>query len=181
MKTKTSQSRSLDNMIFMIRGQRVMLDRDLATLYEVPTYRLNEAVKRHINRFPDDFMFQLTREELMEVIANCDILMNLKFSRTNPYAFTEHGVAMLASVLNSEKAVEINIEIIRAFVRLRKYVDSKNFQNIDELRKMLLLHIENCDIKFSEHKMAIKDIVSALNRLMDSPKPKRKIGFSTDK
>ena len=148
MKTKTSQSRSLDNMIFMIRGQRVMLDRDLATLYEVPTYRLNEAVKRHINRFPDDFMFQLTREELMEVIANCDILKNLKFSRTNPYAFTEHGVAMLASVLNSEKAVEINIEIIRAFVRLRKYVDSKNFQNIDELRKMLLLHIENCDIKF---------------------------------
>ena len=134
MKTKTTQSRSLDNMIFMIRGQRVMLDRDLATLYEVPTYRLNEAVKRHINRFPDDFMFQLTKEELTELIANCDRFNTLKHSSSFPYAFMEHGVAMLASVL-----------------------------------------------KFSEHKMAIKDIVSALNRLMDSPKPKRKIGFSTDK
>lgn len=134
MKTKTSQSRSLDNMIFMIRGQRVMLDRDLATLYEVPTYRLNEAVKRHINRLPDDFMFQLTKEELIELIANCDRFNTLKHSSSFPYAFTEHGVAMLASVL-----------------------------------------------KFSEHKMVIKDIVSALNRLMDSPKPKRKIGFSTDK
>ena len=180
METKIPKEGCIDDMIFTIRGQRVMLDRNLAELYEVPTYRLNEAVKRHITRFPKDFMFQLTRDELMEVIANCDILKNLKFSKTNPYAFTEHGVAMLASILNSEKAIEINIEIIRTFVRLRNCVGTRNFKDIEDLRKMLLLHIENCDTKFSEHENAIKDIISALNRLMVKPRQINKIGFIKD-
>ena len=125
-------------------------------------------------------MFQITIEELLEVIANYDILSNLKFSHTNPYAFTEHGVAMLASILNSEKAININIEIIRAFVRLRNYVNSTQFQNVEELKKMLLLHIDKCDFQFTEHEHAIKDIIHALNNLIDSPKQNRKIGFVKD-
>ena len=181
MENEIITSRSLDDMIFTIRGQKVMLDRDLAQLYEVPTYRLNEAVKRHKNRFPEDFMFQISREELLEVIANCDILSNLRFSHTTPYAFTEHGVAMLASILNSDKAVNINIEIIRAFVRLRQYYNSNQFQNVEDLRKMLLLHIDKCDNKFEEHENTIDDIIHVLNNLIDSPNPKRTIGFINEK
>ena len=106
MTEKKSTSRSLKDMIFIIRNQRVMIDRDLAKLYEVPTYRLNEAVKRHINRFPLDFMFRITKEELDELIANCDEFEMLKHSSSYPFAFTEHGVAILASVLNSLLKVE---------------------------------------------------------------------------
>ena len=182
MTEKKSTSRSLKDMIFIIRNQRVMIDRDLAKLYEVPTYRLNEAVKRHINRFPLDFMFRITKEELDELIAKCDEFVMLKHSSSYPFAFTEHGVAMLASVLNSDKAIEINIEIIRAFVSMRKYVtDLNSNQNISELRKMLLLHIENCDNKFSEQENSIRDVIQALNSLLkvEGSEP-RKIGFSTE-
>ena len=130
---ETETKRNLDDMIFIIRNQRVMIDRDLAKLYGVPTYRLNEAVKRHINRFPLDFMFRITKQELDELIAICDEFASLKHSSSYPFAFTEHGVAMLASVLNTDKAIEINIEIIRAFVRLRKYVNALNEgNNIDD-------------------------------------------------
>ena len=177
MEKDIETTRSINDMIFTIRGQKVMLDWDLAKLYEVPTFRLNEAVKRNKNRFPDDFMFQITREELLEVIANCDILSNLRFSHTTPYAFTEQGVAMLASILNSDKAININIEIIRAFVRLRQYYNSNQFQNVEELKKMLLLHIDKCDNKFEEHENTINDIIRVLNNLIDSPNPKRTIGF----
>ena len=103
---ETETKRNLDDMIFIIRDQRVMIDRDLARLYEVPTYRLNEAVKRHINRFPLDFMFRITKQELDELIAKCDEFIPLRHSSSYPYAFTEHGVAMLASVLNTDKAKE---------------------------------------------------------------------------
>ena len=101
MENEIITNRSLDDMIFTIRGQKVMLDRDLAMLYKVPTYRLNEAVKRHKNRFPEDFMFQINIDELNELIANCDRFKTLKHSSSYPYAFTEHGVAMLASILNN--------------------------------------------------------------------------------
>ena len=177
---KTETKRNLDDMIFIIRNQRVMIDRDLAKLYGVPTYRLNEAVKRHINRFPLDFMFRITKQELDELIADCDEFASLKHSSSYPFAFTEHGVAMLASVLNTDKAIEINIEIIRAFVRLRKYVNALNEgNNIDELKKMLLLHIENCDRKFSDHESTIKDIINALNGLLKiESKESRQIGFT---
>ncbi len=100
----------IENRIFTIRGQRVMIDRDLAELYEVPTSRLNEAVKRNIKRFPDDFMFKLSKDELLELIANCDRFQSLKHSSNPPYAFTEQGVSMLSSVLNSDRAISINIE-----------------------------------------------------------------------
>lgn len=174
--------RSLDDMILIIRDQRVMIDRDLAKLYEVPTFRLNEAVKRHKERFPLDFMFKLTKQEVDELIANCDEFAPLKHSSSYPYAFTEHGVAMLASVLNSDRAIEINIEIIRAFVRLRKYVNALNEeQDIDELKKMLLLHIENCDTKFSEHENSIQNIIHVLNGLMKVENHEtRKIGFTAE-
>jgi len=101
--------------IFIFRGKSVMLDRDLADLYNVTTKVLNQAVKRNIKRFPMDFMFQLTQKEKLELVTICDRFRSLKHSTTEPYAFTEQGVAMLSSVLNSERAILVNIQIMRAF------------------------------------------------------------------
>ncbi len=106
--------------IMPVRQHRVILDADLAALYGVSTKALNQAVRRNPDRFPDDFMFQLTDSEKTEVVTNCDHLHRLKFSRTRPYAFTEQGVAMLSSVLNSQRAVQVNVQIMRTFVRLRQ-------------------------------------------------------------
>ena len=169
----------IKDLIYEIRGQRVMLDRDLAGLYEVEAKRLNESVKRNIKRFPDDFMFRLTKDELAEVVANCDHLQNLKYRPTLPCAFTEQGVAMLAAVLNSQKAIDVNIQIMRTFVKLRHFVYSQTGANeqIAELRKLLMLHIENSDHKFSEHDKAIRQIVQALNNLIGQPPKIRTIGF----
>ncbi len=171
----------IENRIFTIRGQKVMIDRDLAELYEVPTHRLNEAVKRNKKRFPDDFMFKLTRDELNELIANCDRFQTLKHSPTTPNVFTEQGVSMLSSVLNSDRAISINIEIIRAFVRLRQYalIQNSTSREIDELRKMLMLHIENTDKKFSEHDETINQIIRVLNNLIETPRQTKQIGFTT--
>ena len=172
----------IENRIFTIRGQKVMIDKDLAELYEVPTSRLNEAVKRNQKRFPEDFMFKLTKDELKELIANCDRFASLKHSPTTPNAFTEQGVSMFSSVLNSDRAIAINIEIIRTFVKLRQYVLAgyeKN-QEIEELKKMLMLHIENTDKRFSEHDVTIRHIINALNNLIEKPKDTKKIGFRTE-
>jgi len=109
----------IQKRIYNIRGKKVILDSDLAYLYEVEAKQLNQAVKRNIKRFPDDFMFQLTKEEFIEVVTNCDHLQNLKYRPTLPYVFTEPGVAMLAAVLNSQKAIDVNIQIMRAFIQLR--------------------------------------------------------------
>jgi hypothetical protein len=111
---------SIERRIFSLRGEKIMIDRHLAEMYGVETRILNQAVKRNIKRFPLEFMFQLNRKERDEVITICDDLIPLKFARTMPFAFTEHGVAMLSSVLNSERAIRVNIEIIKAFVKLRK-------------------------------------------------------------
>ena len=110
----------IEQTILIIRGHRVMLDADLADLYGVTTKRLNEQVKRNRKRFPADFMFQLTSHEKAEVVANCDHLTRLKFSPVKPFAFTEHGAVMIASVLNSERAVEVSVYVVRAFVKLRE-------------------------------------------------------------
>ncbi len=148
----------------MIRGQRVMLDADLAFLYGVPTKRLNEQVQRNIQRFPGDFMFQLTKEEaerLKSQFATSNVGRGGK--RKLPYVFTEHGVAMLSSVLRSEKAVEMNIFIIRAFIKMRELLAT------------------NKDLAYKVEKMEghIIDIISVLKRLTDEPlKPKGKVGFS---
>ncbi len=114
----------IERAIFVIRGQKVMLDADLAELYGVLTKVLNQAVKRNKERFPVDFMFQLTKEEKDEVVTNCDHLKRLKFSPTLPHAFTEHGAIMLATILNSPIAVQASIQVVRAFVRLRQMLAS---------------------------------------------------------
>jgi hypothetical protein len=112
----------VDRTIVFLRGQRVILDADLARLYGVTTKRLNQQVNRNRSRFPEDFMFQLTSEEKTEVVANCDHLSKLKFSPVFPYAFTEHGAIMAASVLNTPRAIETSVLVVRAFVRLREMV-----------------------------------------------------------
>jgi hypothetical protein len=109
--------------IFEIRRYKVMIDADLAKLYGVTTKRLNEAVKRNAKRFPEDLMFKLSTKEKNELVANCDRFTNLKHSSALPHAFTEPGVAMLSSVLNSETAIQINLQIVRAFIRLRQMLN----------------------------------------------------------
>lgn len=169
----------IEDRIFTIRGQKVMIDRDLAELYEVKTMVLNQAVKRNIERFPEDFMFKLTKDELNELITNCDRFKILKHSPTTPNVFTEQGVSMLSSVLNSKRAIAVNIEIIRAFVKLRRYALSQNATNqeLASLRKMLMLHIENTDRKISEHEKSIRQIIRSLNNLIENPKENNPVGF----
>ena len=136
---------NLQNLIFTIRDKQVILDRDLAILYQVETKRLNEQVKRNIERFPDDFRFQLTDKEKNELVANCDRLKILKHSSSNPYAFTEQGVSMLSAVLKSKIAVEISIKIIRTFVEMRKLLlsNASVFQRLYDVEYKLLEHDTN--------------------------------------
>ena len=173
----------IQNIIYEIRGHKVMLDRDLAGLYGVEVKRLNEATKRNIERFPSDFMFQLTQDEwdiLRSQIATAN--SNISKVRFLPYAFTEHGVLMLSNVLNSEKAINMSIQIIRVFDKLRKYAlkQTSNDVKISELHKLLMLHIDNNDYKFSEYDETIRQILQALNNLMEQPKKTKRIGFNTD-
>jgi len=177
-----SKLTQIQNMIYEIRGQKVMLDSDLAVLYEVETFNLNKAVKRNIERFPGDFMFQLTKDEWENLIFHFGISSKQHGGRRfMPYAFTEQGVAMLASVLNSPKAVTVNINIMRAFVKLRHYVLSQSKDDqIAELRKLLMVYIENTDYKLSKHDKTIEQIIIALNNLIEKPPKTNKIGFRTD-
>lgn len=156
----------IERSILYISGQKVMLDTDLAELYSVPTKVLNQAVKRNRERFPDDFMFQLTKEEKEDVVTNCDHLKKLKFSPNLPYAFTEHGAIMLATVLNSPVAVQASIHVVRAFVRLRQMLAS----NVELARKLDALE-KKYDAQF-------KVVFDAIRQLMAPPEPKhRRIGF----
>src|SRR3989304_4000635 len=156
----------IERAIFVIRRQKVMLDADLAELYGVLTKVLNQAVKRNIERFPLDFMFQLTKDEKDEVVTNCDHLKRLKFSPTLPHAFTEHGAIMLATILNSPIAVQASIQVVRAFVRLRQMLAS----NADLARKLDTLE-RKYDAQF-------KVVFDAIRQLMTPPEPKRQqIGF----
>ena len=166
---------TIENRIFTIRGLKVMIDTDLAELYGVKTMVLNQAVKRNIDRFPEDFMFRLTKNELNELITNCDRLCNLKHSPTTPLAFTEQGVAMLSGILNSKTAITVNIQIMRAFVALRQYAIAQSSKNteIEELRRLLLLYIEKNDSRVNE-------IIIALNNLIEAPRETKKIGFRSD-
>ena len=179
MADKLSQ---IQNMIYEIRGQKVMLDNDLAALYKVETFNLNKSVKRNIERFPSDFMFQLTKEEWENLTFQNGISSKQHGGRRfMPHAFTEQGVAMLASVLNSPKAVVVNINIMRAFVKLRYYVLSQSKdEEIAELRKLLMVYIENTDYKLSKHDKAIEQIIIALNNLIAQPQKTQKIGFNTE-
>ena len=161
----------IKGMIYEIRGHKVMLDSDLAGLYEVEPRTLNQAVKRNIGRFPKDFMFQLTDEEWKNQRSQFVIFKN-DTRKYKPYAFTEHGILMLSSVLNSQKAIDVNIQIMRAFIQLRNYVLSNNTLSgqIDELRKLLMLYIEKNDRR-------VNDIIIALNNLISQPVQTKQIGF----
>ncbi len=135
----------IKSRIHTIQGLQVMLDCDLAQLYGVSTKRLNEQVKRNSQRFPEGFMFQLTKEEKTEVVAKCDHLRNLKYSYVLPFVFTEQGVSRLSAVLNSKKAVEISIMIINAFVEMRRFLVSNAtvFEKFHRIDQKLLEHDEN--------------------------------------
>ena len=164
---------TIQQRILLIRGDKVIIDADLAEAYEVPTRRLNEQVKRNKNRFPDDFMFQLTPEEKAEVIANCDHLSKLKFSKALPFVFTEHGAIMAASVLNSPKAAEVSVFVVRAFVQLREVIAG---------HKELARKIGQLERKLSGHDGQIQVMVEAIKQLMDPKLPPRirRIGFNQD-
>ena len=122
----------IENRIYFVRGQKIMIDYDLAKLYEVPTKVLNQSVKRNVKRFPEDFMFKLTKKEKEEVVTNCDHLKHLKYSPYKPSVFTEQGVAMLSSVLKSEKAIQVNIQIMRTFTKIKEMIISNK-----ELRRKM--------------------------------------------
>ena len=173
---KKNELIDIQNLIYEIRGYKVMLDSDLAQLYNVPTHRLNEAVKRNAKRFPADFMFQLTEDEWKNLISQFAISSyNHGGRRFNPYVFTEQGVSMLSSVLNSELAIEVNINIMRVFVKLRHYAlfQTDTSEQVAELRKLLMLYIEKNDKRVNE-------IIIALNNLIEYPNKTKKIGFHTE-
>ena len=152
--------------IIVLRGEKVLLDRDLAELYEVPTKVLNQAVKRNERRFPSDFMFRLTKKEKKELVTNCDRFRTLKHSSVLPRAFTEQGVAMLSSTLNSDRAIGVNIAIMRAFVKLRVMLAS---------HKDLTRKIAELEKKYDEQFAIVFEAIQQL--LEEDEKPKKKIGY----
>lgn len=152
-KDLTLSQQHIENRIFTIRGKQVMFDRDLAEMYQVEVKRLNEQVKRNIDRFPETFRFQLNSQEKDELVANCDRFESLKHSAVNPYAFTEQGVAMLSAVLRSDIAVKVSIQIMNAFVELRKLVGQETLQHLR------LSSIEN---KLIEHDQKFNKLFTAL-------------------
>jgi hypothetical protein len=169
----TVSAEQLEGQIYIIRGQRVMLDADLAVLYAVPTSRLNEQVARNRERFPTDFAFQLTSQEFRDLMSQIAISNKGRGGRRKlPWVFTEHGVAMLSSVLRSKTAIRMNVEIMRAFVRLRRLLATPGelAAQLQKLAETLQLHDEQ-----------IKVITEVLRRLMQPPQQpsKGRLGFQT--
>ena len=159
--------------ILNLRSKKVMIDKDMAELYGVTTKRLNEQVKRNLLRFPEDFMFQITQQEKDEVVANCDHLKSLKFSSTLPYVFTEHGAVMMASVLNSERAIKMNIQIVRIFAQLREMALT---------HKDILIKLAKIEKKITNQDEDIKLLFDAVKSLLKEPEVKReKIGYKLKK
>ncbi|MBI5193498.1 MAG: ORF6N domain-containing protein [Nitrospirae bacterium] len=165
--TEVVPQQLIESKILIIRGKKVMMDKDLAALYEVETRTLNQAIRRNINRFPDDFMFQLNREEAAELSRSQFVILkrghNIKYL---PYAFTENGVAMLSSVLNSERAIEVNILIMRTFTKIREMLAT---------HKDLRIKIEEMEKKYDYQ---LKVVFEAIKQLIEPPqKKKKRIGF----
>ncbi len=164
----------VQNLIYEIRGIKVMLDSDLAKLYGVETFNLNKAVKRNFQRFPKDFMFQLTKDEYESLIFQNGISKPKRGGRRfMPYVFTEQGVAMLSSILNSEQAIQINIQIMRTFVQIKQYsLENKDLaRRVSELEHYFIEHAK-------DYKEDMMEIHQAIDLLMDRTKP-AKIGFNT--
>jgi hypothetical protein len=169
------QLEKIQTKIYEMRGQKVMLDFDLAEMYEVENRVLKQSVKRNPDRFPDDFMFQLTKHEWQEVITNCDNLPEgVKFSPATPFAFTEQGVSMLSSVLKSKKALQVNIAIMRAFVFMRQYALT---------HKDLTEKLQELENRYDKQ---FNDIYDAINFLLQKDnqeteqKQRKRIGFKND-
>ena len=160
---------AIEQAIFLIRGQKVMLDVDLAKLYGVTTFNLNKAVKRNLDRFPEDFMFQLNYQEVRNLIFQFGI-SSWGGTRKLPRAFTEQGVAMLSSVLKSKRAVQVNIEIMRAFVKLREMLAS---------HKDLALKLAEMEKKYDSQFKVVFDAIRELMTPIDPPPKPRHIGFRT--
>jgi len=160
----------IQNKIYEIRGQRVMLDFDLSELYEVETRTLNQAVKRNIRRFPSDFMFQLTNNKLENLISQ-SVTSRWGGIRKLPYAFTEHGVTMLASVLRSERAIEINIQIVRAFIALRQFA-----LGYAELNQKIEKFMLETNMQFSDIYQALTEMA---NQNEQDKKPINPVGYLT--
>ena len=176
MSNKTIMPLHIENRILTMRGQKVMIDADLADLYGVQTKRLNEQVRRNRERFPDDFMFQLTQAEKDEVVANCDHLAKLKFAAALPLAFTEHGALMVSAILNTPRAVEVSVYVVRAFVQLREVLASNK-----ELARQLKALEQRIEKKLGSHDQAIAGIIDTLRQLMSpTTTAKRRIGFVID-
>lgn len=163
----------IQNRIYQIRGLNVMLDFDLAEMYDVQTKRLKEQVRRNIERFPPDFMFELTKNEWTELVAICDQLPNnLKHSTVTPFAFTQEGVAMLSGVLRSPTAIQVNISIMRAFVALRQYT-----LGYFELNQKLETFMIETNMQFNEIYQALTELASQKE---DENKPRKRIGYVKD-
>lgn len=166
------QLKPLESMIFTIRSHKVIVDADLAALYNVPTKALNQAVKRNANRFPRDFIFRLTAKERLELVTHCDHLARLKFSRTLPIAFTEHGAIMAATVLNSPQAVSMSVFVVRAFVHLREHITANH---------AILKRLAEIDRTLLAHDSSLLDLYEKLLPLLQPPpdSPARRIGFQS--
>jgi hypothetical protein len=159
----------IEKAILLVRGQKVILDKDLAVLYGVETRVLKQAVRRNRNRFPSDFMFELTKEENRSLRSQNVILEPGRYSKYLPFAFTEQGVAMLSSILNSERAIAVNIAIMRVFVRLREMMAT---------HKELAFKLIELEERLEGHDEQIQNIFEAIRQLMTTPEPPRKkIGF----
>ena len=168
----------IDNMILTIRGQKVILDRDLAALYGVPTFRFNEAVKRNRKRFPDDFMFQLTSEERVALTSQIAMSkIGRGGRRTLPYAFTEHGAVMAANILHSDKAIQMSVFVVRAFVKMRAMITTQK----DLAGKLAALE-RSLTRRLNIHERVISDIIQQIMSLLNPPPPepdppRKQIGF----
>ena len=164
------RAKRIEQTILEFRGKKIIIDADLSTIYGTSTNRLNQAVRRNKNRFPHDFMFQLNDAEKDEVVTNCDHLNNLKYSPHLPFAFTEHGALMAASVLNTEQAVKVSVFVVRAFVKNREMLVSN---------KELAIKLKELEQRVGAHDQAIIELIGTVKKLMEPlpSKPKRKIGF----
>ena len=168
----TAADELIVNKIYYIRKQKIMLDRDLAELYGVQAIRLREQVKRNIDRFPSNFMFQLTVKEVEAMVSQNAIPSKQQLGGYLPYAFTEHGVLMLASVLKSKQALEVSISVIEIFVKMREMLSTN---------KDILLKMQQMEKKLTGHDGDIKLIFEALKQLLNPPQePRKRIGFKPD-
>jgi phage regulator Rha-like protein len=188
-----NELKNIKSMIYEFRGYQVMLDADLARIYHVETKVLNQAVKRNIDRFPPEFMFQLTKDEYENLRSqfvtskNATSSLRSQFATSKngkggrrylPFAFTEHGVIMLSSVLNSKIARQINIAVVKAFIDMRRYIAKPLRKKLDDLEKVLMLHIDDTNHNLTDQAAMINEIIATLNNLIEQPPPKTKtIGF----